>query len=266
MKEKSNISVIIPVHQLDETTSKLLNNAVVSIKNQTLKPEEVLFVIPVNTPAIESTIKDIVKDITSDDFNVKIVRNDGLTDFCSQMNLGVDNVTTKYFSFLELDDEYSNIWLKSAKQYLTAYPDAGIVLPIIVDTAPTGEFISFTNEAVWANQFSDELGVIDLNSLLMYQNFNIDGMVMSVESYKEIGGLKPKIVLTFIYEFLLRAVNSGLSVITVPRFGYKHVNQRDGSLFHTYRNTLTPDESKWWLAQAKKEYYFDYDRVITLDK
>ena len=78
MKEKSNISVIIPVHQLDETTSKLLNNAVVSIKKQTLKPEEVLFVIPVNTPAIESTIKDIVKDVTSDDFNVKIVRNESL--------------------------------------------------------------------------------------------------------------------------------------------------------------------------------------------
>jgi hypothetical protein len=72
-------------------------------------------------------------------------------------------------------------------------------------------------------------------------------------------------LVTFIYEFLLRLTHNDVKIMTIPRFGYKHVNQREGSLFHDYRNTLTPDESQWWLAQAKKEYYFDYDRVITYD-
>jgi hypothetical protein len=182
------------------------------------------------------------------------------------MNFGVNNVKTKYFSWIEIDDEFSKIWIKNAVEYITAYPEVGVFLPLIVDVTETGAFISFTNEAVWANEFSEELGVLDMNALLTYQNFNIDGMVMDVETYKEFGGLKSKMVLTFIYEFLLRLVHNDVKIMSLPRFGYKHVNQRTGGLFNTYKNTLTPDETKWWLAQAKKEYYFNHDRVITYNK
>jgi hypothetical protein len=52
-------------------------------------------------------------------------------------------------------------------------------------------------------------------------------------------------------------------VMVVPKFGYKHINQRPGSLFSSYRDSLDPIEAKWWLAQAKKEYYFPNDRSIT---
>ncbi|NIQ16175.1 MAG: hypothetical protein GTO02_17815 [Candidatus Dadabacteria bacterium] len=54
--------------------------------------------------------------------------------------------------------------------------------------------------------------------------------------------------------------------MTIPKFGYKHINQREGSLFHTYRNELSPDESRWWLSQAKKEYHFTNDRKITYEQ
>ena len=54
-------------------------------------------------------------------------------------------------------------------------------------------------------------------------------------------------------------------VMVIPRFGYKHVNQRTDSLFDTYRQTMDPVEAKWWLSQAKKEYYFDKDRKITYE-
>ena len=259
MKEKSNISVIIPIHVLDETTGPLLGNAVKSVSEQFVLPEELLFVIPVDGAEIESVINSIE---INDAINVKIIKNEGETDFCTQLNLGVENVSTKFFSFLELDDEYSKIWFKNAVEYIDAYPEVDVFLPFIVDVDPTGGFIGFTNEAVWANEFSDELGYLDLNSLLTYQNFNIDGMVMNTEVYKENGGLKSKIVLTFIYEFLLRLAHFDIKMMSLPKFGYKHVNQREGSLFHGYKNTLKPDESKWWLAQAKKEYYFDYDRAI----
>jgi hypothetical protein len=51
--------------------------------------------------------------------------------------------------------------------------------------------------------------------------------------------------------------------MVIPRFAYKHVNQRPNSLFAQYSKELTPVEAKWWLAQAKKECYFAKDREIT---
>jgi hypothetical protein len=48
---------------------------------------------------------------------------------------------------------------------------------------------------------ADELGILDNNALLTYQNFNTDGMVIRKSVYEENGGFKPSIKLTFIYEF-----------------------------------------------------------------
>ena len=57
-------------------------------------------------------------------------------------------------------------------------------MPIIVDiNANDGGFMGLTNEAVWANSFSDELGVLDNNALLSFQNFNIDGFVMKKSTF-----------------------------------------------------------------------------------
>jgi hypothetical protein len=136
-------------------------------------------------------------------------------------------------------------------------------MPFVVDTDAAGSFIGFTNEAVWANSFSDELGVLDLNALLTYQNFNIDGIVIKKSIYEEFGGFKPSMKLTFIYEFFLRMTYNSCRVMVIPKLGYKHVNQRPESLFNEYKNTLSLDESRWWMSQAKKEYFFVNDRNIT---
>jgi hypothetical protein len=79
------------------------------------------------------------------------------------------------------------------------------------------------------------------------------------------GKLKPSIKLTFIYEFLLRLTFKDVRIMTVPKFGYKHVNQRPNSLFASYKETMNPVEAKWWLQTAKKEYYFTNDRKITYE-
>ena len=149
---------------------------------------------------------------------------------------------------------------------MDAYTNVDLFMPIVVDTDANGNFIGFTNEAVWANSFSDELGILDLNALLAYQNFNIDGILIKKDVFEEHGGFKPSIKLTFIYEFLLRMAFKDVRIMTVPRFGYKHVNQRPESLFDSYRTTMDPVEAKWWLTQAKKEYYFEKDRKITYEK
>lgn len=259
-KKGTGISVILPVHELNDETKKLFSNAVQSVINQTVKPDELIIVVPKN-----SDLSKELKTLDYSGFNVVIAENDGNTDFASQVNYGVSVCKSEWFSILELDDEYAKIWFKNVVEYRNAHSNVDIFMPIIVDVDNTGQFIGFTNEAVWAQSFSDELGVLDNNALLAYQNFNIDGMVIKKSIYDDFGGFKPSIKLTFIYEFLLRMTFKDAKVMVIPRFGYKHINQRPGSLFSKYKETLDPAEARWWLSTAKKEYYFPKDRNITYE-
>lgn len=263
MKEiKNNISVILPVHLLTEETKELFANAVESVKTQTVRPDELVIVAPKNTETLEFIKSFDFGDYTS---SVTIAENEGETDFSSQLNYGVSVAKSEWFSILEFDDEFANIWFKNVIEHRDAHPNVDLFMPIIVDVDNTNQFIGFTNEAVWANSFSDELGILDNNALLTYQNFNTDGMVIRKSVYEEFGGFKASIKLTFIYEFLLRMTFKDVRVMIVPKFGYKHVNQRKGSLFSTYKETLDPIEARWWLSTAKKEYYFPKDRQITYE-
>lgn len=260
--EKNNISVILPVHQLNEETKRLFKNAVVSVLEQTVRPENLIIVVPKNSDVLNQ-----IKDVEFGDYknSVIVVENDGETDFSSQVNYGVSQCKTEWFSILELDDEYAKIWFKNVVEYQKTHTNVDIFMPIVIDVNENNEFIGFTNEAVWAQSFSDELGILDNNALLAYQNFNVDGFVMKKSMYEEFGGFKPSIKLTFITEFLLRMTFKDARVMIIPRFGYKHVNQRKGSLFSTYKETIDPAEARWWLSIAKKECYFTKDRNITYD-
>lgn len=260
---KSDITVIIPVHDISESTEGLFTNAVTSVAEQFVRPDALMIVAPAGSDTLKwlkSYDYGDIKDI------VTIVENTGETDFASQLNLGVAETKTTWFSLLEFDDEYSKIWLKNAVEYKDTYTDVDMFLPIIVDVDENGAFLGLTNEAVWAAEFSDEMGVLDNTALLAFQNFNFDGMVMKKEVYEEQGGIKPSMKLTFIYEFLLRLTYFSTKIMVIPRFGYKHVNQRQGSLFHNYRDELSPDEARWWMSLAKKEYFNQVDRNITYDK
>lgn len=263
-QEKTNISIVLPVYKLDEITKPMFINAIKSVEEQLIQPDELILVVGKNDIGSLEFIKKhnygTIKKI------VTIIENEGDTDFASQINLGVSNVKTEWFSILEQDDEFAKIWIKNVVEYRNAHKNVDIFLPIVIDVNPKGEFISFTNEAVWANSFSDELGILDNTALLAYQNFNIDGMVMRKSTYDEFGGLKPSLKLTFIYEFLLRMTFKDVRVMVIPKFGYKHVNQRVGSLFAEYKEKMNPIEARWWLTTAKKEYYFPNDRKITYEE
>lgn len=256
----TNISVILPVHELNEQTKPLFDNAVKSVQEQLTMPDELLIVVPKNSE-VSSYMKSYdfgkIKSI------VTIAENEGETDFATQFNFGVSKAKSEWVSLLECDDEYANIWFKNAVKYIDAHKDVEIFMPIVVDVDAEGNFIGLTNEAVWAQSFSDELGILDNNALLAYQNFNIDGMVIKKSLIEEFGGIKSNIKLTFIIEFLLRMTFKSVRTMVIPRYGYKHVNQRPNSLFANYKETMDPTEARWWLAQAKKEYYFNKDRSIT---
>jgi len=259
---KTEITVLLPVHELTDSTRPLFANAIKSVEEQLTLPDTVLVIVPKGS--------DVSKELKKYDFGkikdiVKVIDNDGETDFPSQINFGVENTKTEWISILELDDEYSKIWFKNVVEYRSAHSDVDMFMPIIVDVDPKQAFVGLTNEAVWAQSFSDEMGVLDISALLAYQNFNIDGVVMKKSLIEEFGGLKSSVKLTFVYEFLLRMAFKDNRIFVIPKFGYKHVNQREGSLFFNYREELDPVEAKWWLAQAKKEYYHSHDRKLTYD-
>ncbi len=262
MREKTNISVIIPIYKINEDIKGYFNSAITSIQNQKVGVDEVLIVIPKDN-------KELLEFIEGFDYkNVlrRIILNDGKTDFASQFNLGVKESKSDWVSLLEVDDVYSEIYFHNVVKYRKAYDKVGLFMPIILESNAKGQFQGFSNETVWAAQFSDKMGVLDYETLLQYENFNFAGMVIKKEHIEDFGGVKSTIKLTFMYEFLLRMLNKGVEQMTIPKVGYQHTNQREDSLFKNVREEMDPVEAKWWLALAKRECHQIKEREVTYEE
>jgi hypothetical protein len=230
------------------------------VDNQKTLPEELVIVVPKN-----SEVKKFVESFTFEKVKFRIIENDGKTDFCSQVNFGVNNISTEFFSILEFDDMYSTIWFDNVNKHIKAYPNVSLFLPIVVDMTLDNKFIHFTNESIWAKDFSEKQGFLDNDILLNYPKFQIAGSVIKVEDFKELGGLKGSIKVHFGYEFLLRMTYYDKKVMTIPKLGYKKTNMRPNSIFWSYENGETKIdilESRFWFNTAKKESYFKTDREV----
>jgi len=252
-----NITIILPIHTLSGDYNEMLTNALSSVEDFH-NDVKVLIVCP-------TSLKKDLKDL-SNKLEIKIVPNKGETDFCSQVNLGIDSCDTEWFSILEIDDEYKPLWLKTMNEYMKTFTDVSVFLPIIKDINEEGEFMSFTNESAWAYGFTERQGFLDNEVLLDFQNYQTSGGLYKTEVIKEQGKFKENIKLTFSYEFLLRLTHNGIRVMIVPKVGYQHVNLREDSLFWSYRNDeskkLFEPEIKFWIESAKKEFFFKNKRDI----
>lgn len=252
-----NITVILPVHKIDGDYKEMLNKAIEST-------EDFHNDVKVSIVCPEKIKKELVN--LSDKLEINIIVNKGDTDFCSQVNLGIEKCDTEWFTILEIDDVFKPIWLKSINEYVKIYTDVDVFLPIVKDVNEEGNFISFTNESAWAYGFTELQGFIDNEVLLEFQNYQISGGLYRTQKIKDNGSLKSNIKLTFGYEFLLRLTNNGVRVMTVPRVGYQHVNLREDSLFWLYKNNeeskLAEKEVKFWLDTAKKEFFFKNKRDV----
>lgn len=255
-----NISVIIPVHELNDETSVLLSNAIESINKQE-KIKTIPEILIVHTPGI----KDKLNKLSLKSDNIKMIENDNKSDFQTQINLGVKNVKTKYFSILELDDEYSTTYFYNGEKYIKTFNDVDIFLSIIIEVNNKNEGIKLTNELVWSQQFvgeNGEMGYLNLKSIKQNTDFKISGAIINKDEFLNLGGLKSNIKLTFNYEFLLRALNNACKVYTIPKIGYKHRVMRTNSLFDVYSKTMSVKERKFWFETATNESNFTKDRVI----
>lgn len=251
-----NITVILPIHKLDDNYKEMFNNAIESLKD---------FHNDVKLSIVCPT--DVAKELSSNSSNLEIntLTHNGPTDFCSQVNYGIENCDTEWFSILEIDDVYKPIWLKSMNEYVKIYPDVSVFLPIVKDINVEGKFVSFTNESTWAYGFSERQGFLDNEVLLDFQNYQTSGGLYKTQVIKDNGLFKDNIKLTFSYEFLLRLTHNGVAIMTVPKIGYQHVNFREDSLFWNYQNEdnkLSEKEAKFWLETSKREFFFKNKRDV----
>jgi len=261
MKKETKISVVLPIKSgKSPFFDDYFNKAITSVKNQGEYVDELIIV--------HTDEAFLVNHLSSYDFEkLNVVLEPWTEDpnFANQVNRGVELSKSEWVSLLEFDDEYSNIWFKNVTNYIDIYQDTDVFLPIVVDVDDKGVFVGFTNEATFAANFTQEMGFLTNETLQDYQNFQTAGSVIKKQVIEDFGGFKPSVKLTFVYEFLLRLTYNSVSIMSIPKLGYKHTNLREGSIFWNYKNgedKMVEDEVKFWVQTAKKEFFFTDDRNI----
>ena len=261
MNNTLSLSVILPIKSSKaKDFEEYFEKAISSLKNQTVGFEELVIV-----HTQEESLIDHLNSYDFGDLNVTKLLWDKDPSYASQVNYGIENAKGTWVSLFEFDDEYSSIWFKNVQKYVESFPEVQMFLPVVVETDEKGLFAGFTNEATFAANFSQEMGILTNDTLQEYQNFQTAGSVFKKSIIEDFGGFKPSVKLTFIYEFLLRLTYNSVSIMTIPRLGYKHVNLREGSIFWNYKfggDKMIEDEVKFWIQTAKREYFFTDDRAI----
>jgi hypothetical protein len=261
MKETLDLTIILPIKSaMAKDFEEYFGKAISSIQNQKVSVSELLIVA-----TVEEQLNSYLDSYDFGELKMRKVIWDKEPSYGNQVNFGIENSNTKWVSLFEFDDEYANIWFDNVNKYINYYPHIQAFLPVVVDTDEKGIFAGFTNEAVFAANFSQEMGFLTNDVLQDYQNFQSSGMVFQKSVYDDFGGFKSSIKLTFVYEFLLRLTYNSVQIMTIPRLGYKHTNMREGSVFWNYKfgnEKMVDDEVKFWVQTAKKEYFFRDDRTI----
>lgn len=266
IKTMKDITVIIPVHKLNTKDEQFLKKAIYSyLSNVKTYTHGDLFLIIISSKEAYKNVTKLAESALNNEIsNYSIIINNGETDYCSQINTAVKSVKTDLFSILEMDDEYSSKWFEMMYPWYQSNNSVSVFLPLNVQYNEEHTKWQYGNELVWANSFSNELGVIDFDCLENCSTFNLTGGVFNTEDFVNIGGLKPSIKVAFNYEFLLRLTNKKLKAIVVPKEGYKHLIGRENSLTETYEKTIEADSIQKWFELAKCEYPFIEDRKRTI--
>jgi len=235
------------MNELGENNIELLKKAVDSVPNDI----KVLLSVP-------KSIKKKLNDVSD---RIKVVSETEGSSFAELVNAAVNTIEEKWFSILEFDDTYTPIWYDNAKKYIEFMPSTSVFMYLEdITDFNDGKYIGFGNEAAWASAFSNEIGFIDNDCLQNYFDFYMTGSIFNTADWKEVGGLKPSIKITFWYEWLLRATNKNKTVYVIPKVGYNHKLGRKGSLIETYKSTIDQEETQWWFDLAKREYFYKEDR------
>lgn len=257
-------TIIIPYHLDNEENRELLRRALLSVPflNELIS---LVIVVPANMEVKDEELKSI---IVPEADRISVVRSEK-SDFASMVNKAVEGINTKYFSILEFDDMYSEnkrgecILFDNIEKYEKYNPDVSVFIPLEdIHDARTGNFISFANESPWSSAFEQKFGFLNLELMDAYYNYTLTGSVFVTEDFKNIGMLKPSIKLFFWYEYIVRALKRKQKLFVIPKFGYVHNVNREGSLVDIYQKTMKKQEVDFWFEAAKTESVFKEDRGI----
>lgn len=191
-----------------------------------------------------------------------------------------------FISIAEAEDTFSLRWFEISQRYADENPEVSIFLPLIKNSI-NGTFSGLLNEAAWAEGMSEEAGKVDINLLMRFNCVNPLGALYRVSAIKEYSEadkqvenvfypMKESIKLSHYYEFFLRMIYNDIKVMSVPRIGYELSITRkevytdstcklpqDITSYPIERGGVSPDEGRFWFELAKKEYFFDADRLRT---
>lgn len=240
-----DLKVIIPVHEYNDEIEPLLKRAIGSV--------------PTEYPIVISCPNEIVDDIENGvnefDGDIKVVSGEQ-GDFTYLVNRGVEQINdATWFSILEFDDEYTDIWFEDAEKYIKHNPSISVYLPLTdLLEFKDGKYLGYGNEAPWASAFSEEIGFIDHKSLENFFDFFLTGSIFNTKDFNNVGGLKEDLPLVFWHEFLLRMTHFDKKAFVIPKVGYKHYLNREGSLFDYYKNNFDEETTRTWVEHIKTIY------------
>ena len=244
-----DIRVIIPLHILNDDVKELITKAIKSVPND----------IPLLISTAKNCFSDVEKFITEEKefskYKIEVISiKTAETDFCPLVNLAVHIIDEKWFTILEYDDTYTDIWFDNVEKYTDSYQDTSMFLPLVnVFDYKTELFVSFINEMAWSSSFAENIGNITKDSLTNFFNFNVTGAVISTDDWESTNGLNPYIKMTFWYEFLLRFANLNKKMMVIPKLGYNHYLGRPKSLMDEYSKEMDENEVKFWFKTAKEQ-------------
>lgn len=250
--ERMDLTYIVPIH---EYKRDYLDRMLSSISNI----DEGANVMFVGAKDVIDSTNELT--ISYEKLNFIFTINEGNTDFASQINEGAKACTTQYFSIAEFDDEYTISWLKNMNKYFKSYNEVSCFLPLIemVDDK-TKNIIGISNELAWSTAFANDLGYIDTDCLKAFYDFQICGGVIKRDDFLSVGGIKPSLEMACVYEFLLRFAYNSKKIMVIPKIGYKHYYNRDGSFMMKNKENITQEHGEWLIKTAQQEMFFKEDR------
>ena len=186
MSNKLSVSVILPLKSSKARNfDEYFEKAITSLKSQQTQIEELVIV-----HTQEESLVTLLDSYDFGDLNVVKLVWDKEPNYSSQVNYGIEKAKGTWVSFFEFDDEYASIWFKNVAKYIESYPEVQVFLPVVVDTDEKAVFVGFTNEATFAANFTQEMGVLTNETLHDYQNFQTAGSVIKKSVIKILEDLK----------------------------------------------------------------------------
>lgn len=235
-------------------------------------------------PVLDEKGNHIEEDIKSD---IKInyilfeTKSDNFSKiFNEAFNIALEN---KYdmLSIIEPEDVVGFNWFKTAFVYLKENDDVSIFFPIVRNTS-NGVFAGYMNEASWAEGLSEEAGKFDMNLLNKFNCAVPLGAIYRIDRVRDDSEckddgkyypFKESIKLSHSYEFFLRMIYNDLKSMTIPRVGYELKSYmrdyfeetsakipQNVAAIPVEKGGVTPEEGKFWMELAKKEYFYEEDR------